>query len=530
MRSQLRVPSLSSPRATSRAELAEKIHRARRSSRAKAVLRLACGLVIAILATPTRAELVVVEQDVPGEGLLTTFKMTVTPAAEPVPALKHRLMLREIELKQGNAAPYYYRSLLNIQNFSQKLRKKYGDAYDEWYRQNDVALEELPFEKAQAASDSWRGSAMENLREATRRRHCNWQWNVEEIRGPEIVAFLLEEIQVSRELCRGLMLVARVDLANGDYEKVLDTLRMNYRLGHDVGKAPFLVSDLVGIAICGMGNNQLIELIAQKDSPNLYWAIAELPDPMVSIQDSMRAEMSNGLRIFPFILDAETAEHSPEEWARLMAKALVESQQLVSSGVGQNVVPSSMTARFAVTAMSTVAYPAAKQRLIESGMTKAQVEAMPVGKVVSIDALREYRRIADSIEKWSYVPARVLRNHNFEINKELNVNSAEGLSRGFGHTLASLLLPAMQAARSAEQRLIWQTHGIQTVEAIRMHAAETGKLPNSLDEITIVPLPRNPRTDKPYEYELEGETAIVKLPFEDDFPGVAYRFEVTLEE
>ena len=373
------------------------------------------------------------------------------------------------------------------------------------------------------------GTAMENLREATLRRQCDWQWQVEEIRGPDVIAFLLEEIQVSRELCRGLMLVARVDLAKGEHDQVLDTLRMNYRLGHDVGKAPFLVSDLVGIAICQMGNHQLIELIAQQDSPNLYWAIAELPDPMVSIQDSMRAEMSTGLRIFPFILNAETAEHSPEEWARLMADAVIDSQQVVSSGGLKDDEQGRLTARFGVAAMSMVVYPAAKQRLMDGGMTKAEVEAMPVGKVVSIDALREYRRIADSIEKWSYVPARVLRNHEVEINKELDVNPAEGLSRGFGHTLASLLLPAVQAARSAEQRLIWQTHGIQTVEAIRMHAAATGKLPESLEEITIVPLPRNPITDEPYKYKLEGNTATLDLPFEDGFPSTAWRFELTLE-
>ena len=61
-----------------------------------------------LLAAPTQAELTVIED---AEGLqgLTVFRMTVTPAAEPVPALKHRLTLREIDRVLGNAATFYMR-------------------------------------------------------------------------------------------------------------------------------------------------------------------------------------------------------------------------------------------------------------------------------------------------------------------------------------------------------------------------------------------------------------------------------------
>lgn len=485
---------------------------------------VACSLAFHLFTNQVNAELVVVEEDVPGEGTLTTYKMTVSPAGEPVPALKHRLVAREIDMKQGNAVPFYYRALLNIRTFNQDLHDKYGEAYDTWYT-FDVPLSKLPMPKATEAAAKWQ-ETVDNLQEATRRRQCEWDWQTEEIRGPELISFLLPDIQWSRELSRGLRLLARVAMAKGEYQQALEYLRISYRLGHDIAEAPFLVSDLVGIAICGYGNQALIELIAQKDSPNLYWAIAELPDPMVSVQESMQSEMSIGLRVFPFILDSETAEHSPEEWSRLMAEALVESQDLMSRPNLPGV--SGVQARLVVTGLSLVAYPAAKQRLIDQGMAAEEVEAMPVGKVVSIDALREYRRIADSIEKWSYVPYREARKR--DIDKELNTSSPAGLSRGYGYTLARTLLPAVQSARSAEQRLVWQTRGIQTVEAIRMHAAETGKLPESLDEVELVPLPRNPITEQPFDYELLGNTAVVKLPFEDGFPGMAYRFEITLDK
>ena len=61
-----------------------------------------------------------------------------------------------------------------------------------------------------------------------------------------------------------------------------------------------------------------------------------------------------------------------------------------------------------------------------------------------------------------------------------------------------------------------------------MHAAQTGRLPKSLDEIKVVPVPENPATGKVFEYRLDDDTAILELPFRDGFPGTAWRFEITL--
>ncbi|MEM9660045.1 MAG: hypothetical protein AAF961_16910, partial [Planctomycetota bacterium] len=103
-------------------------------------------------------------------------------------------------------------------------------------------------------------------------------------------------------------------------------------------------------------------------------------------------------------------------------------------------------------------------------------------------------------------------------------------ARGYGYVLASLLLPATQAVRTAEMRLERQRNAIQVVEALRMHAAATGALPATLDEIRMAPVPNNPATGAPFEYRLDGETAILDLPTSDGTPGVAWRFEIKLQE
>ena len=79
-------------------------------------------------------------------------------------------------------------------------------------------------------------------------------------------------------------------------------------------------------------------------------------------------------------------------------------------------------------------------------------------------------------------------------------------------------------------RTQWQMGALRVVEAIRMHAAEAGTMPRSLDEIKIVPVPLNPVTLAPYQYRLDGQTAVLDLPFSDGMPSVAWRFEITLAE
>ncbi|MDC0937127.1 hypothetical protein OAS39_12650 [Pirellulales bacterium] len=488
-----------------------------------ATLLLSAG--VAFTASSARGELTVVETE-GDDGRLVTYKMSVTPAAEPVPALKHRLRLREIDLKQGNAAPYYYRALLDAAEVRRKIHDQYGDEYHTWYAAEDTPLDKIPLEKVREAVGRWLGP-MTHLRVATSRRRCNWEWNIEEIRGPDLIAFYLSEIQESRSLARALMLQARLALAEGRFDDALDILRINYRLARDVAKEPLLVCDLIGMAIAGVGHESTVELISQPGSPNLYWALTELPRPLIDIRESIRGEMSLGLRTFPFILDAETAEHSAEEWAVLLANAMLEMQSLVT--YPSVVIPEDqqILTRLGVTAMSVAVYPDAKRRLIAGGMAEQRVENMPAGQVVAIDSLREYRRVADELEKWQYLPYHVVKSR--KIDDPFDMPGAEGaLSHGYGYALAATLLPAIESARTAEQRLVWLTDGIRTVEAIRMHAASTSKLPSSLEEIEVVPVPENPATGGSFHYEFDGKTAVLELPFSDGFAGVAYRFEITL--
>jgi hypothetical protein len=220
--------------------------------------------------------------------------------------------------------------------------------------------------------------------------------------------------------------------------------------------------------------------------------------------------------------EAETAEHTPEEWGRLLSESLIDAQRAIGQGVSLN----PMEARLGMTGLAIFVYPDAKKRLVASGMDASRVEQMPVGQVLAIDAAREYRRIGDEFEKWWYVPFPNMK----KTSNPDDIFKGNKLAGGLGRVMAGLLMPALQAVRNAHVRLDWQLNALQVVEAIRLHAAETGQLPASLEDITSVHVPLNPATDKPYLYRLDGDTAVLELPFSDGFPGIAWRFEIKIDK
>jgi hypothetical protein len=64
-----------------------------------------------------------------------------------------------------------------------------------------------------------------------------------------------------------------------------------------------------------------------------------------------------------------------------------------------------------------------------------------------------------------------------------------------------------------------------------MHAAKNGQFPDKLDQVTIVPVPNDPGTDQPFEYQRDGQTATLssRLPGELlEITGLRYR--VTLRK
>lgn len=516
----------------------------RASGRFRALVLCGTAFILPLIcsAAPAVAQVAIEEDD---ETAITTYRMTVSPAAEPDPAFRYRLLKHENDRRDGNAAPFYYRAQIGLDAILRRLHDEFGDAYDDWIRIDRTPIAELPKEKAKEALRHFNGSVMDGLDEATSRAYCDWGWNVRNIRGPEVFQFLLPEIQQARALSRMLALQTRVAIAETRFHDALEFTQMNYQLGRDTGKPTFLVCGLVGLAIAGISNQHVLELIAAPDAPNLYWALAELPRPLIDLRPAMRFELGVGPRVFPLLEDAEETSRTPEEWARFIGEAWLALSQ--SMGAPEPAVSKSLpealrspaweTARARLIGVATGlwAYTRAKRALIESGLSVDKVEAMPVGQVIAVQASRAYRHTADAMEKLWYMPFPEMRRRNDAIEKALRREGYMGSGRNPREIIpiASLLVPATTSARIAQERLRRDMAALQVIEALRMHGAQKGEFPAALADVTIVPVPRNPATGMPFVYHtktVDGRrVAVLELPATDGF-SKGKRYEITLRK
>src|SRR5262249_39096698 len=133
-----------------------------------------------------------------------TIELAIGPAPEPRPALKYRLFTGLAERTPGNAATYYYRAIVQQKMLPQDYWQQYTDRSEVWLTKNAA---EYPKEEVQKWLASQSG-VLSQLGTAVKRERCDWDLRVQDLRGPDIVAFLLAEFQEARTLGRTLQLQA----------------------------------------------------------------------------------------------------------------------------------------------------------------------------------------------------------------------------------------------------------------------------------------------------------------------------------
>ena len=482
----------------------------------------------ALLLLATSPALAEVVHEFDRDSNLHTYRMTVSAAPEPTPAFQHRFIKPRTELKESNAPAFYRRIYAenDLRGKNKRLENEIGEQWYDWATA-DTPLSEIPLEQLRRAANMFQYEVTHGARAGADSKHCDWGLAIEQIEGIETIQFLLPEFQGMRNLARGVALNARLAIAERRFDDAVDFLRINYRLAADTGQVPLLVCVLIGDAVVGITYNSALDLIAAPDSPNLYWALSELPDPIVPMREALRFEMSIGPRIFPLLKDAETAVRAPEEWNRLFHDAAEIMPQLVS---GRLAWRTRALAEFGGVGAGILGYPHAKRRLVEWGYSSEEVDAMAVGQVLAIYSARTYQFHADNMEKAFYTGFSQSQQLLREADQQLG--DAGSFSENPDRELfpvAEALVPAVSACRNAEMRIRRDVAALRVIEALRMHAAEQGSLPDSLDVVTCVPVPLNPATDRPFDYSLSGEVAVLDLP-QSDGVHTGRRYEIQLAE
>jgi hypothetical protein len=457
----------------------------------------------------------------PEEEHIEVFRLTVSPAPEPKPALKYHFLVPPVDQISGNAATFYYKAMsFEGTDEIQSLDKLVSD--DEKYRLlYEAPLQELPLQEAERAT-RWLqdGSGYRLwLTKASLCDSCNWEDLIRE----QGMYTLLPQIQNTRGLARAIALRARVLMAQNKPEETVETLRLAFALSRNLGKGTTLIHCLIGIAIQGIMNDQTRTLISLEHSPNLYWALTDLAAHPVDLREGMSYES----RFWEF-----TIHELPElnrraltaEEALAIAMKLYEASRGFAINRPDQTEPAVKQAEFFGTAVYE--YPKARKYLLDHGYTAEQIDAMPVLQTTLLARWKQFELIRDNTFKWLLLPDDESRPNLTRMADDLRAAEARGDGGIFTQAL-----PAIQATIYARIRHQRETELLRVVEALRMYAAEHGGWPEKLDDVTAVPVPLDPWSHKPFEFFVKDGVATLQAPIQPKAPwpiSSDQRYELTL--
>ncbi|HEX4073610.1 MAG TPA: hypothetical protein VHX68_20690 [Planctomycetaceae bacterium] len=428
---------------------------------------------------------------------IPTVELTVAPAAAPVPALKYRFLTTPAERTRGNAALDYYRAV--VQN--SLIPSDKAPSWVKDYGLAAVPLDKFPKEEVARQMEPYR-QVLIAMERAARRDHCEWQVPLED--GFETQ---LPEFQNIRDPVRLVNTRARLQMARGELEAALDSFRINYELSQKITECRTIINSLIGVAIVSVTREQLETFVQQPHAPNLYWALSELPVPLINFRGAILMEPYSVENSFPELAEFRSRRLTRDEARHLSSKIVA---KWIKSGLTVNLPKTLEEAERRFAASAEANYPEAKQLLIDAGRPKDEVEAMPVEQAVWLASFHRWHSFWDEMIKWTFLPGpQRLVGLQQVVRRLADFHDAH---RDAIFELTELIAAVPQAL-AASDRADRQLALLRIEEAIRLYAsAHSGQLPDSLDKIDAVPIPKDPMTGTSFVYRLDGDHAVVETP------------------
>jgi hypothetical protein len=402
---------------------------------------------LVVVPVPARAD----SASAPAE---TVIRLTVQPMAAPRPALRYVLLPELREMNPGNPIANYLRCLMD----------------------HDVADNSETFGRA----------ALRQADRAARLDTPDWQL-LPKLKA-EGISLLLPDVQKMRSLARGLQDRFRSEVALGHFDDAITTAKTLFAMSRHMGEHPTLIGDLVGIAIAYVAIGPLEDMLQQPGCPNLYWALTNLPHPLVPLDKGTAGERLVIAAEFPQLNDR--APMSMDQIRKVIRH--VDVIQGIAGEPEKGPTRAWLNARL----KDKAALAAARRRLVESGVSEGRLARFPPDQVILLDEYLAYEVLRDEGMKVMNLPAW---------QAEKVWAGRPEFTRNMG--LFGFLVPAVEKVHRAQARLEQRVALLRHVEALRLYAAaHGGRLPAKLADVAV-PLPDDPFTGKPFRYRLDGTTA-----------------------
>ena len=234
------------------------------------------------------------------------FELALHPAKVPEAPQTYRLLPKADEQTDADAAPLYEKAIQAMPK-----GREQEEQIQEWLK---LPPERLPLKQVEECLQKH----MESLRlaaRAARCKECNWpEWK------PGMTPLNLSGY---RKLAFVLELWARWELASGGYDGALLAMQAGFGMANHLGQGPTIIQNLVGVAVGALMCKEVELFVQGKDSPNLYWALANLPRSLANMEKAIDKETAN-LKSYNLLLrkQFEKQLEPAHDRTRLIAKRL----------------------------------------------------------------------------------------------------------------------------------------------------------------------------------------------------------------
>ncbi len=270
----------------------------------------------------------------------------------------------------------------------------------------------------------------------------------------------------------------------------------------------------------------MLDLAGRPDAPNLYWALTVLPRPLIDIRQELELEQAMLGMQFPDLRDMERPR-SAEEWNQGLTRVRQEEKRLLRVDEGGK-QPKYQVPDPNEPAERAAALPEAKKYLQEKGgIPEARLQAMPAAQVILLAIVRRHAELRDELFAASYLPYAQAFTAGEAAERQLKDLPDTELTLA-----ARMLLPAVPKVIRAQARLDRKIALQRVIEALRAYAAaHDGQLPDRLEDVHELPVPRDPGTGQAVEYRREGDTATLTSRLANDPTATSgLRYRVTLRK
>jgi hypothetical protein len=453
----------------------------------------------------------------------------VDPAVASSDPLRYRFWPLRENLKPNSALVHFTRALAFYSQVDPRLVKGFEDYLETFsthdHNPTDLARHIAGFAQVLNELDSM--AQCEDLHWGASSRNLGGRTLFSDVRFPEQ--------GVTWKLANLIKFRALVELDQRRFDDAIASVRCGYRLIAFLRQGGLLEHHLTANFIELAMLDVIEKAIQTPGCPNLYWAIATLPDEYDAMLRTIEDELMSYKRRHPLLIEPEAVDWSPENWKENWKEFVTDCDSYW---------PTPLQGQFLKASEDALKSDAkhARKRLLAMGLNTQTVAAMCSEQALAVDIAYEIRRENEEMLTALYTPypsnLQLLEKRDRE-----NMQRMEALVFLWfdpelqKEPLDPLLKPLLESRRKDwESRLrdfVPRTykfisdeyqrylHAVQrknyllTIEAIRHFAgAQKGRFPESLSALTEL---------LPNRDSLNGEWVAYEVKKDDDGPFAEFR-------